>query len=329
MSVLVVTTSDTRDASIAGVSRALEAAGESVFTFDSDRYPVEVRLATDARGRGRIVDPSRGSLDLDDVRGVWIRHTEVGAKVRDQIAPEFRDVSLSLAEAGLWSCLEALPAFVLDRPSRVHAFPGVLPMLGLAAELGLAVPTTLVSNDPEQVRTFCAEHAADFGVVAKMLTNTTVEDEEGRESIYFTTALGPVHQSLLDSVALCPMIFQARVAKAFELRLTYVGGRIFTAAIDSARAGVDAAEGGLDWRRDPELVASMRAFHELPSEVEVAARGLFERLGLAFGTVDLIVTPDGRFVFLELNTVSYFDFVERATGLEIAQAVAELLLTRG
>ena len=56
-------------------------------------------------------------------------------------------VSLTLAEAALWSCVESLPAFVLDRPSRIHAFPGVLPMLGLAAELGLAVPATLVTND--------------------------------------------------------------------------------------------------------------------------------------------------------------------------------------
>ena len=323
MTTLIVTTSDTRDGSIAGVLHALEQAGEEVFSLATDLYPVEVRLSTDHAGGGRIVNPARGQgLDLADVRSVWIRHAEVGAKVADRIAPDFRAASLNLAEATLWSCIDALPAFVLDRPSRLHAFPGVLPVLGMASELGLEIPATLVTNDPAQARRFCAEHGAGEGVVAKMVTSTSIEREGGGESIYFTTALGPEHEQMLDSLALCPMIFQARVAKAFELRLTYVGGRIFAAAIDSAGADVD-------WRRDPELVAGLRAFEALPAEVERAIRGLFERLGLHFGSVDLIVTPAGEFVFLELNTVSYFDFVEDATGLEIAKAVAELLLDQG
>jgi glutathione synthase/RimK-type ligase-like ATP-grasp enzyme len=51
-------------------------------------------------------------------------------------------------------------------------------------------------------------------------------------------------------------------------------------------------------------------------------------LRLDFATVDLILTPDGRYVFLEVNTVSFFSFVEKATGLPISGAVADLLLGR-
>ena len=53
---------------------------------------------------------------------------------------------------------------------------------------------------------------------------------------------------------------------------------------------------------------------------------LLNHAGLNFATADVILTPDGRYVFLEINTTSYFDFVEASTGMPISAAVANLLM---
>jgi hypothetical protein len=50
------------------------------------------------------------------------------------------------------------------------------------------------------------------------------------------------------------------------------------------------------------------------------------RLGLAYATADLRMTPEGTPVFLDLDTRGAFAFVEERTGLHLASALAALLL---
>ena len=66
----------------------------------------------------------------------------------------------------------------------------------------------------------------------------------------------------------------------------------------------------------------------LPRSLEARLLRLLDRLGLNFATVDLIVTPEDRHVFLEVNAISYFGFIERSTGLPISDALADLLVGR-
>jgi glutathione synthase/RimK-type ligase-like ATP-grasp enzyme len=55
---------------------------------------------------------------------------------------------------------------------------------------------------------------------------------------------------------------------------------------------------------------------------------LLEALGLVYGAVDLIVTPDGRHVFLEVNPGGEWGMLERDLELPIAAALAEALVGR-
>lgn len=49
---------------------------------------------------------------------------------------------------------------------------------------------------------------------------------------------------------------------------------------------------------------------------------------LNYGAIDIIVTPDGRHVFLEVNPVGEFFWLERYPGLPIAESIADVLLGR-
>ncbi len=48
--------------------------------------------------------------------------------------------------------------------------------------------------------------------------------------------------------------------------------------------------------------------------------------GLVYGAFDFIVTPDGRYVFLEVNPSGQYMWIECATGLEITAALADALM---
>ena len=66
--------------------------------------------------------------------------------------------------------------------------------------------------------------------------------------------------------------------------------------------------------------------YQLPKDVERKLLKLMAYFGLNYGAIDIIVTPDGRHVFLEVNPVGEFFWLEHCPGLPISQAIAEILL---
>ena len=61
---------------------------------------------------------------------------------------------------------------------------------------------------------------------------------------------------------------------------------------------------------------------EIPDEVEEKLLELKRRLGLVFGAIDMRLTPAGDYVFLEINPGGQFMYIEAASGLPIAEAMA-------
>jgi glutathione synthase/RimK-type ligase-like ATP-grasp enzyme len=66
---------------------------------------------------------------------------------------------------------------------------------------------------------------------------------------------------------------------------------------------------------------------ELDGVLADRCRALLRLLGLEVAGIDLIVTPQNDTVFLEINAVGRWDFVQEATGLPIASAIARRLAT--
>jgi glutathione synthase/RimK-type ligase-like ATP-grasp enzyme len=114
------------------------------------------------------------------------------------------------------------------------------------------------------------------------------------------------------------VIFQEYVPADVDLRITVVGKRVFAAAIHSQET---------DYPTDFRMSLGQAEVEavELPREVEERLLALIDRLGLAYGAVDMRRTPEGEHVFLEVNTAGEFLFVEERTGQPIARALAELL----
>jgi glutathione synthase/RimK-type ligase-like ATP-grasp enzyme len=81
-----------------------------------------------------------------------------------------------------------------------------------------------------------------------------------------------------------------------------------------------------DWRRDGIRMIQDWQPYELPRGVEEKILRLMDYFVLNYGAIDIIVTPDGRHVFLEINPVGEFFWLERYTGLPIADTIAEVLL---
>jgi glutathione synthase/RimK-type ligase-like ATP-grasp enzyme len=193
----------------------------------------------------------------------------------------------------------------MNPPARDDVAGRKLLQLRLAREVGLAIPRTLVTSDPDEARRFLDRPGA---TVFKTFSCT---HEVWRE----TRLVGPAEREALDSVRLAPVIFQEYVAADADLRVTVVGERVFAAAIHSAETDYP-----VDFRMS--LGQARVEAVELPGDVEARLLELMRRLGICYGAFDLRRTPAGEHVFLEVNTAGEFLFVEERTGQPIAEAVA-------
>jgi glutathione synthase/RimK-type ligase-like ATP-grasp enzyme len=241
-----------------------------------------------------------GEITPSSVEAVWMRRWS-----RPVFPLSFREGDRRASHDELTAyhrgLLELLPRDILwanplgDRVSANYK----LRQLATAISVGLPIPRTLVTDDASQAREFVASEP-DGEVIYKPFHS--LHWQRAGNEIY-RTATTPVTTADFDdprALAWSPGIFQKFVPKAFELRISIFGRTCVSAKIFD--------QDPIDWRtRQSDMKVGPCA---LPEAVETKLHALMDALGLVMGMVDLIVTPDGDYVFLEVNEQGQFLWVE-------------------
>ncbi|BAZ54036.1 hypothetical protein NIES4103_67210 [Nostoc sp. NIES-4103] len=324
MTVLIVTFSKDNE-SIPLVMEAIEARGEKAFRFDTDRYPTEVKLDIYSGDTERvIITDGEQKLDLSEVTSVWYRRMRYGLKIPESMDKQYREASINECRATVRGMIASLKGFHFDKMINVDRANNKQLQLQVAREVGLLTPRTLTTNNPEAVKQFALE-CQEQGIITKMLSSFAIFGDRGEEFVVFTTPVTDDDLENLEGLRFCPMTFQENVPKALELRTTIVGHQVFTAAVDS-----QSLEGSTyDWRKEGRALKNAWKPYDLPEDVEKKLLKLMANFGLNYGAIDIIVTPDGRHVFLEINPVGEFFWLEVfAPHFPISSAIAEILLTQ-
>jgi len=201
--------------------------------------------------------------------------------------------------------------------------------LRLASKLGLPIPATITTNDPEEAWKFYISHGSK--VVYKTLSDGLLasgKDPWDRQFVLgevYTTPLENYKRTDFEEVVNCPCLFQEYIPKEIEIRVTIVKDQVFTAEIHSQESPATI----YDWRRGGDLNNIIHRIHRLPSDISEKCISLVERLGLNFGAIDMILTPSGEYVFLEINPNGQYGWIEVRTGLNISEAIAKALVDGG
>jgi len=310
MTVLVVT--EHLDPTADLVVRELTVRGVDVFRCDAADFPQRLTLtatySSDPAGALRL---GERSVPLDAVQAVYYRRPSA-FDLPDGLSPTERWWAEGEARMGVGGVLTSLPCMWLSDPLAMARAEYKPLQLATAAAVGLRVPRTMVTNDPVAARGFVA--SVPDGAVYKPLCGG-IGVENGRAMALYTA---PVEVDQIDdSVATTAHLFQQRLAKAYEARVTVVGDQVFVGRIDTSSPA-----GRQDWRAD---YAGIRfSSIEPPAAVSSAAVALVRRLGLAFGALDFIIGDDGRWWFLEVNPNGQWAFVPDLRE-PITAAIADLL----
>jgi glutathione synthase/RimK-type ligase-like ATP-grasp enzyme len=289
---------------------ALVAQGATAELVDTSEFPSSLALSMTFNGSRRFELRRNGGgvLDLDAVRTVWWRRPQPFLLPAEMDATD-QAFALSEATTAFQGLYQSLDAVWINDPARDSVAAHKPYQLTMAQRIGLDIPLTLMTNDVDKARTFFREHEGE--VIYKQFLATQSSWRETRR-------LTPEDEEHASSIVYTPVIFQKHVPAVADLRVTIIGEDVFAAATD-----VRDAEYPQDVRLN--LGVEYQA-HELPPETTGKLHTLMDRLGLVYGAIDLRLTPEGRYVFLEINPAGQFLYIEHATGQPIAATLARKLI---
>src|SRR5262249_33799153 len=139
--------------------------------------------------------------------------------------------------------------------------------------------------------------------------------DDGRLSgVVYTNTVAP-DRYRDPSIRLTAHLFQAKLVKRLDVRVTVVGEEVFATGIDNPDE--------LDWRRThPNITYRPRV---LPDDILAGIRRLMRSLGLVFGALDLVLTDEG-YQFIEINPNGQWAWIEHQTAQPISRALADALM---
>ncbi|MEU6071832.1 ATP-grasp ribosomal peptide maturase [Streptomyces sp. NPDC047082] len=268
---------------------------------------------------GRLVTGSR-EVELGEVAAVYYRRPSPYAARYRHLPAQQRDFCAAEARHGLGGILNHLHgATYVNHPGAVTAADFKPAQLQLAAQLGLPIPPTLVTNDVEHARKFAAEHGPVIYKTFRGLPRT----QDGHTGAIWTQRVDP--DTFDDTLAVTAHLFQAEIPKTGDVRVTVVGRRVFAQQIA-------APDGALDWRRG-DWNALIHAPINVPAPVEAALHGYLGAFGLVFGCFDFALTGDGdraeEWVFIECNPNGQWGWLPDADDITTAFADTLSTCTKG
>ena len=253
----------------------------------------------------------------NDYHTIWYRRPAKPV-LPDYIHPD--DVSNAKKEnlmffQNMWQAIYPNAIWINPVSSAARSNSKIL-QLKIADKAHLNIPETLISNNPLAIKDFIKKNNA---IYKPLYPVAWVDKNEMR--LTYTKSIS-VENLPSDKLLQCtPGIFQQKIEKQYELRITYFGNKYIAVKIHSQIH--DQAK--MDWRSAPveELLLEQVV---LPDKIDLACKETMKNLGIVFGCFDFIVTPENEYYFLEVNEQGQFLWIEGVNpDIKMLQAFTEFV----
>lgn len=189
-----------------------------------------------------------------------------------------------------------------------------------AKNVGMTIPPTLVSGNRNEVRDFLEMH--NENIITKSLYNIIPLEGAVEEGFVIKCYTQKVQNISEMPEHFFPTLFQKNIEKKYELRIFYLDGKCYSAAIlsqqdnnsqqDFRNAEIDSPNRVVPYNLSPELTAQV---------IE-----LMRAVDLNTGSLDFMVGMDGVPYFLEINPVGQFGWINSYCNFGISDALAQKMI---
>lgn len=292
----------------AAVQCGIEALGGECYRWIGGNWPqrqFHYFHADTSRINVHVKDDGLGAFNLSSADVVWMRrvHSPVMPNNIDALDMPFLESEIKAWSAS-WRSVIGRKAVWVNNFGASRDGESKPYQLMVATEVGLEIPNTLMTNDPAEVTRFVSNQKN--GAIFKNHTGVRMWEEGGKSYMFRTVEIDASSLPPTTSIQHSPGIYQERIDKAFELRVVYMNGEILCASLDTQAH----RRTKMDWRVPLDAPVKIEPF-ELPDELKAKICVFMQKMDLLFGSLDFIVTPDGRYVFLEVNQQGQFLWLEK------------------
>ena len=315
---MILILSDKKDVHADAIVKGLLDGSESFFRLNLD---VESLVETQVKfenGRWEI-SQSNGMLNSSQITCVWNRRTFVELLL-EETYDQTADFKIWKNEwnkflVGFYSSLNSLQWL---NPWRLNFIAeNKFLQLETAKRIGFNVPELIVSNRKSELEGFLKKYPDS---VLKLMHQDFYKTGENEFKGFFVNKITLKDFEKFSDSGENPIVLQQYIEKAFEVRYTVVGTRHFVCKIDSQKS----EKSRVDWRRY-DLPNTPYSGIEAPEIIQSQVNALLQSLGLIYGALDFIVTPDNKWYFLEINPMGQFLWIEDLSGLKISDEIVSWL----
>jgi glutathione synthase/RimK-type ligase-like ATP-grasp enzyme len=185
-----------------------------------------------------------------------------------------------------------------------------------ANKFGIETPASLITNNSITADKFLKSHKKS---IIKPISNGLQVLENKFYSIYTSD----IHKDFFNnyddtSLFETPVLLQERIENENDIRVVIINEKVFAVEITKD----DKSE--VDWRK-PEIEKSYKQI-KLPDDLSDKLVKLNKSFNLIYSAIDLIKKPNGKFVFLEINPVGEWVWLESELNLNISETIIKELL---
>ena len=318
MSILVLT--EEGDVHADYVIKAIEQRGGKCIRFHTETLVENIEyifsMSKDRSLIGFIIKDSGLEFQIEDIKSVYYRRPKrpvAPLNVGDLGIKEFIQTESEATLDGFFYSLAHVNTW-MNHPIKNRVAGNKIGQLCKATQIGLNIPDTIITNNVDKAYQFFRECNSD--IICKSIRQE-LSLLNGQSVFVFThTIPKEAERESFEGVRFGSSILQRRIHKKSDVRVTLIGHSFFSVEIENDE---------VDWRKkDPYLLP--HRIIDLPDYLKRHLLELQSSYGLFSSQIDLLITHDGEFVFLEMNPNAQWLWVELITGLPIADAIASILL---
>lgn len=189
-----------------------------------------------------------------------------------------------------------------------------LDILIKAQQCGLHIPNTIITNRKEYITRAC-----EGDTITKCIdSGLSIELPDGNVYLLSTNKFTKEHFKELPD-RFFPSTLQSYVTKKYELRIFFIGNKYFSTAIFSQKYKLTE----IDFRLSVAGTDQCRMVpYSLPDEIREKLIELMDMINLNTGSIDMIVTPDKKYFFLEVNPYGQYGWHDNLCNFEIDKEIA-------
>jgi ATP-GRASP peptide maturase of grasp-with-spasm system len=252
---------------------------------------------------------------LSELTGYWYRRGFLNIysesiKLNDPFK-DFRKVELNKLIEYIYFSLSKLKSINRIENSDLNK----LIVTDIARELHILTPIDLLFSEKKSLNFFLKP---DLKYISKSISGESLFEIENFTLFNYSSI---VQLDKIGSKTFFPSLVQNYIEKKYELRIFYLKKKMYSMVIFSQND----KKTNIDFRNYNKEKPNRTVPFKLPIKVEKSLIKLMDLIKLDCGSIDMIVTPDDKYVFLEVNPIGQFGMVSFPCNYNLEKLIASYL----